>query len=101
MGLIYSCRAFSSILTSMRFSINANLARRAALLLVIAGVYAPAGAQAPPVTLTPRLVEAGSPELIRVSAPSGAAFDGDWLGLKLAFFRGRDRQSWYALAASM
>jgi len=57
-----------------------------------------ARAQASAVTLTPALVEAGSPELIRVSAPASAMLDGEWLGQKLAFFRGRDGQAWYALA---
>ena len=55
-------------------------------------------AQTPAVTLTPAEVEAGSPELIRVAAPAGARLEGDWLGEKLAFFRGRDGQAWYALA---
>ncbi len=77
---------------------NAFLARCAALLLVIAGVCAPARAQTPAVTLTPALVEAGSPELIGVNAPSGATIDGEWLGAKLKFFRGRDGHGWYALA---
>ena len=55
-------------------------------------------AQTPAVTLTPAEVEAGSPELIRVAAPAGSRLEGDWLGEKLAFFRGRDGQAWYALA---
>jgi len=59
-------------------------------------------AQTPAVTLDPAEVEAGSPELIRVDAPAGATantkLEGDWLGEKLAFFRGRDGQAWYALA---
>jgi len=50
------------------------------------------------VTLTPAVVEVGSPELIRVSLPASATLDGDWLGRKLEFFQGRDGQSWYALA---
>jgi len=50
------------------------------------------------VNMTPEVVEAGSPELIRVSAPAGATVEGEWLGHKLKFFRGRDRQAWYALA---
>jgi hypothetical protein len=58
----------------------------------------PARAQAPSVTLTPALVEAGSPELIRVIAPADATVTGDWQGQRLAFFRGRDGQAWYALA---
>ena len=44
------------------------------------------------------MVEAGSPELIRVDAPAGATLDGEWLGRKLEFFRGRDGQAWFALA---
>jgi murein DD-endopeptidase MepM/ murein hydrolase activator NlpD len=57
-----------------------------------------AGAQSSAVTLTPALVEAGSPELIRVDAPLAANFDGEWMGRKLAFFRGRRQQAWFALA---
>jgi hypothetical protein len=50
------------------------------------------------VTLTPAQVESGSPELIRVDAPAIAVLEGDWLGRKLDFFRGRDGDAWYALA---
>jgi len=50
------------------------------------------------VTLTPALVEAGSPVLIRVDAPAAASPDGEWLGRKLEFFRGRNGQAWFALA---
>lgn len=68
-----------------------------------------ADAQSNDVTLTPAVVEAGSPELIRVDVPAGATVDGDWpednapkggdlMALKLEFFRGRDGKSWYALA---
>ncbi len=55
-------------------------------------------AQGSAVTLTPALVEAGSPELIRVDAPPGATVDGEWMGRNLQFFRGRSQQAWYALA---
>ncbi|MDR3754827.1 MAG: M23 family metallopeptidase [Terracidiphilus sp.] len=55
-------------------------------------------AQSPPVTLVPPVVEAGSPELIRVAAPANATLEGEWLGQKLAFFWSQDRQAWYALA---
>ncbi|MGD1063772.1 MAG: M23 family metallopeptidase [Terracidiphilus sp.] len=58
----------------------------------------PARAQGPSVTLTPAVVEAGSPELIRVDAPADATLEGEWLGQKLAFFWSPDRQAWYALA---
>ena len=54
--------------------------------------------QASAVTLSSALVVAGSPELIRVTAPTGATVDGDWMGRKLAFFRGRGGKSWFALA---
>jgi hypothetical protein len=50
------------------------------------------------VTLTPSIVEAGSPELIRVQAPSAVSVDGEWQGRKLQFFRGREEKSWFALA---
>lgn len=48
--------------------------------------------------LTPAVVEAGSPELIRVEAPAAATLAGDWLGHKLEFFRGRSGHAWFALA---
>lgn len=55
-------------------------------------------AQAGTVTLTPPVVEAGSPELIRVDASDATGIDGEWLGRKLEFFRGRDGKEWFALA---
>ena len=57
-----------------------------------------AQAQTPTVALTPAVVEAGSPELIRVAAPADATLEGEWLGQKLAFFWSQDRQAWFALA---
>jgi murein DD-endopeptidase MepM/ murein hydrolase activator NlpD len=47
--------------------------------------------------ITPAIVEAGSPELIRVAAPDVAAVEGEWLGHKLQFFRDA-HHSWVALA---
>jgi len=72
----------------------------AVLLCVFAAASMPgvARAQAGAVTLTPALVEAGSPELIRVDVPATAVLDGDWMGRKLEFFRGRNNQAWFALA---
>jgi murein DD-endopeptidase MepM/ murein hydrolase activator NlpD len=55
-------------------------------------------AQQPAITLTPAVVEAGSPELIRVAMPDATAVDGEWMGQKFAFFRGRDGRTWFALA---
>jgi murein DD-endopeptidase MepM/ murein hydrolase activator NlpD len=57
-----------------------------------------AGTPTDDVTMTPRVVVAGSPELIRVRLPADATVDGEWLGQKLEFFRGRVGQAWYALA---
>ena len=55
-----------------------------------AAAATPMRAQTSAVTLTPAEVVAGSPELIRVAMPAGATVDGEWLGQKLAFFRGRE-----------
>jgi hypothetical protein len=57
-----------------------------------------ANSQPAVLTLTPEVIESGSPELIRVDAPAKAALEGEWLGRKLDFFRGRDGNAWYALA---
>ena len=57
-----------------------------------------AEANSGPVTLTPAIVEAGSPELIRVEAPAATSVEGEWFGHKLQFFRAHDRRGWYALA---
>jgi hypothetical protein len=56
--------------------------------------------QASAVRLTPAVVEAGSPELIRVEAGDAAGIDGEWLGKKLEFFRGRAKGAWFALAGA-
>ena len=66
------------------------------LITVLAGTFAQAQSSA--VILTPALVETGSPELIRVDAPATATMDGEWLGRKLQFFRGRENRAWFALA---
>ena len=48
--------------------------------------------------LTPAVVQAGSPELIRVNAPGASHVTGDWLGHKLQFFQAKDSSSWIAIA---
>jgi murein DD-endopeptidase MepM/ murein hydrolase activator NlpD len=78
----------------MRSSQIRNLACCAVFLAAASGaIAAPPGA----VTLTPAIVVAGSPELIRVSAPANADLEGEWQGKKLAFFRGREKNSWFSL----
>jgi murein DD-endopeptidase MepM/ murein hydrolase activator NlpD len=52
-----------------------------------------------PVTLTPAIVESGSPELIRVHAPHPLTkVEGEWLGHNVQFFKGIDGNTWFALA---
>ena len=48
------------------------------------------------ITLTPRDIVAGSPELIRVIVPEAKSVNGEWLGRKISFFA--DHGSWVALA---
>jgi len=75
--------------------------RRLAPLLCVVVLWLGPGracAQAPAVALNPAVVQAGSPELIRVAAADAAAVDGEWLGRKIQFFRGRDGRTWFALA---
>ncbi len=69
-------------------------------LFVLVMVWCSSGVVAQPahdtVELTPTLVAAGSPELIRVNAPGAASVDGEWLGRKFSFFS--DHGLWVALA---
>jgi murein DD-endopeptidase MepM/ murein hydrolase activator NlpD len=69
------------------------------ILLALSCVFGSpsAVAQSPTVSLAPALVEAGSPELIRIDAPETAVPEGEWLGNKLEFFRGRQNRAWFAL----
>jgi len=55
-------------------------------------------AQSSSVTITPTVVEAGSPVLIHVEATSDAILEGEWLGRALQFFPARDGSGWFALA---
>jgi murein DD-endopeptidase MepM/ murein hydrolase activator NlpD len=78
------------------------IAMCAFLACVSGGMGVPLTAQADSgvsaVTLTPVVVVAGSPELIRVTAPGASSVSGEWLGEKIAFFRGRAAGEWFALA---
>jgi hypothetical protein len=89
----------------------AGLYRLSALVLLplAALVSTAAYAQSPSVTVAPAYVEAGSPELICVTAPTDiltgskadrtdTQIEGDWQGHALQFFPGRSAASWYALA---
>jgi len=57
-------------------------------------------AQSSAISLTPTVVVAGSPELIRVNSAGASSIEGEWLGRKLQFFRGRDGHTWFALAGA-
>jgi murein DD-endopeptidase MepM/ murein hydrolase activator NlpD len=50
------------------------------------------------VAITPAIVVAGSPELIRIQTPNVDSVDGEWLGRKLEFFRGAKNGDWFALS---
>ena len=69
-----------------------------AFALATAACAQPHSTPAPSVSLNPVIVVAGSPELLRISAPDAGSIDGEWLGRKLQFFPGRDHRTWFALA---
>ena len=73
-----------------------------AIVLLSLAAFAPSGytrTQTPSqLSLTPAVVEAGSPVLIHVNAPATATLDGEWMGRKLEFFCTRGERGWFALA---
>jgi len=89
-----------SFLLMRSFTLRAPCRWIAPLLCVLTLLLTPAlaGSQPAAVLLTPAVVEAGSPELIRVDAADDANLDGEWLGRKLQFFRGPEKGTWFALA---
>jgi hypothetical protein len=70
------------------------------LMTIAAGLRStPGRAATTEVTLSPAVVESGSPELIRLHTPNALSrVEGEWLGRKLQFFPGHDHNSWFALA---
>jgi murein DD-endopeptidase MepM/ murein hydrolase activator NlpD len=56
-----------------------------------------ASAQTYEASLTPSIIEAGSPELIRVPVPKASSVSGEWLGHHFEFFRDKKNKDWYAL----
>ncbi|MGB8259537.1 MAG: M23 family metallopeptidase [Terracidiphilus sp.] len=73
---------------------------RWAALALLGGLAALSAAALTPeksgVSLTPAMVEAGSPVLIEVREAGATAVDGEWLGRKILFFR--TQSGWAALA---
>ncbi|KAA6463323.1 M23 family metallopeptidase [Acidobacteria bacterium AB60] len=70
------------------------------VVLPLATLFAMAPAavsQSPRMTLSPAIVEAGSPEWIRVTAPQAESVSGEWLGHKIEFFKLHEG-AWAALA---
>lgn len=83
----------------MRFSVLLKTIRNGfSLTCLLAFLLTAARAQSPAVTLIPAVVVAGSPELVRVEASGVTKIEGEWLGRKVEFFRGRDGRAWFALA---
>ena len=66
-----------------------------ALVLLPVSLYAQKNSSLS-VTVTPSVVAAGSPVLIRVNAPDATSVDGDWLKRKIQFFQ--HGTEWFALA---
>jgi murein DD-endopeptidase MepM/ murein hydrolase activator NlpD len=86
------------MLKKMRFTLFLRTIRGPfSLVCLLAFALAAVRAQSPAVSLTPAVVVAGSPELLRVVAANAAAIDGQWLDHKLEFFRGLDGYGWFAL----
>jgi hypothetical protein len=73
----------------------------AAMLLIVACTPRAVPTSIPPelVVLTPEVVSAGSPELIRVRANADNV-SGEWLGHKVQFFPSADHTAWFALAGA-
>jgi hypothetical protein len=65
--------------------------------VLVVAICSSAAGQSRGLTLTPALVEAGAPELIRVIAPNAQSVNGEWLGHKIEFFKLRNEE-WGALA---
>jgi hypothetical protein len=65
--------------------------------VLVVAICSGAVGQSRELSLTPALVEAGAPELIRVVAPNAQSVIGEWLGHKIAFFKLKNGQ-WGALA---
>lgn len=86
------------MLEAMRVSVLASMPVGVLLVGALCAAGVAAQTKANEVTLTPAIVVAGSPELIRVAAPDAAEVDGDWLGRKIEFFRAKDGLAWLALA---
>ncbi|WP_348263556.1 M23 family metallopeptidase [Telmatobacter sp. DSM 110680] len=66
------------------------------LALTTIGTYAQRLGMRSAVSLTPTIVEAGSPELIVISMPNAKSIYGEWLGKKIEFFQRGEK--WVALA---
>jgi biotin carboxyl carrier protein len=87
------------MLKRMRISrLQSSIRNWLAVAYLLALASTAARAQSSAVTLTPAIVVAGSPELVRVEAADATSIDGEWFGRKLEFFRRRDGRAWFALA---
>ena len=95
-----SSRAAVSAVQTLR--IHARLVGPPLVLcaLLAVSVCCSAYSQGSGITLIPAIVQSGSPELIAVEGPPDARIEGDWLGHKLAFFRGRTGPRWFALTGA-
>jgi hypothetical protein len=84
----------------MRFPVLYPQTRWLALPIFLSAlclISARAHAQTNALTLTPSVVEAGSPELLHLQSNRNAAIDADWLGRKIQFFPAHGTHEWFAL----
>ena len=89
---------FARMLEAMRMKAMVSLRAGVFLVVALCAAASQAQAQANEVNLSPAIVVAGSPELIRVGAQGATEIDGEWLGRKITFFHARDGRAWMALA---
>jgi murein DD-endopeptidase MepM/ murein hydrolase activator NlpD len=94
----YAAGIFTRMLEAMRADTMALMRTGVLLLGALCAAATAAQTRAGEVILTPAIVVAGSPELIRVEAPAATQVDGEWLGKKIEFFRSKDGRAWLALA---
>lgn len=88
-------------LLQMRFPVLHSQSRSLALSILSSALCLIPGrahAQTNALTLTPSVVEAGSPELLHVQPALNTRPDADWLGRKIQFFPAHGGHDWFALA---
>jgi len=82
---------------SAKLRLSARIVAHALCVLALCLIPTGAHAQTDGLTLTPSVVEPGSPELLHVLSTRDAKPDADWLGRKIQFFPTHGPHEWFAL----